>query len=40
MYAFAVSTEKYLRPYDCSGTNFMATAICTNSKPEIQVEII
>ena len=37
---FAVFAEKYLQSYGCSGTNFTATVDCTNSKTEIQIEII
>ena len=40
MHVFAFFTEKYLRSYDCSGTNFTATVNCTNPKPEIQIETI
>ena len=40
VHAFAVFTEKYLRSYGCSGTNFMAVINCTNPKTEIQIEII
>ena len=40
MYAFAVFNDKYLRSYDCSDTNFTAEIKCTNSKTEIQSEIV
>ena len=40
MHAVALFTEKYLQSYDCSGTNLMATANCTNPETEIQIEII
>ena len=40
MQVFAVFIEKYFRSYGCSGTNFTATINCTNSKTELQIEII
>ena len=40
MHAFAVFTDKYLRPYGCPDTNFTAAVKCTNLKPKIQSEII
>ena len=33
-------TKKYLRPCSCSGTNLKAKVKCTNTKNEIQSEII
>ena len=40
MHAFVVITEKYVRPYGYSGTNFTAGVNCLNPKTEIQNEII
>ena len=40
MHAFAVLTEKYLRPYGGSDTNFAAAVNCTNPTNEIKSEII
>ena len=40
MHAFAVFTEKYLRSYGCSSTNFTAIVNWTNPKTEIQIEIV
>ena len=40
MHAFAVLTEKYLRPYGWSGTNFTAAVSCTTPNTEIPSEII
>ena len=40
MHAFAVFTGKYLRPYDCSETNFTLRLKCTNLKTKIENEII
>ena len=40
MYAFAVFTEKYLRSYNCSGTNFTAAVNCTSPKTELQTKIM
>ena len=40
MQAFAVFIEKYFRSHGCSGANFTATINCTNSKTELQIEII
>ena len=40
MHVFVVFTEKYLRSYGCSGTNFTATVNCTNPKIKTQTEII
>ena len=37
---FAVFAEKYLQSHGCRGINFTATVDCTNSKTEIQIEII
>ena len=36
MCGFPVFTDKYLRSYSCSGTNFTAAVNCTNPKTEIQ----
>ena len=35
MHAFAVFTDKYLRPYGCNDSNFTATVNCVNSKTVI-----
>ena len=35
MHAFAVFSDKYLRSYGCSDTNFTAGIKCTNPKTEI-----
>ena len=40
MHVFAVFTEKNLRSYGCSGTNFTTAVNCTNPNTEIQSEII
>ena len=32
MHAFAVFSDKYLRPYSCSDTNFTVTVNCINPK--------
>ena len=40
MYAFAVFTEKYLRSYNCNGTNFTAAVNCTSPKTELQTKIM
>ena len=40
MHAFAVFTDKYLRPYGFSDTIFTATVNCTNPKSEILSKII
>ena len=40
IHAFAVFNDKYLPPCCCSYTNFTATVNCTNSKTEMQSEII
>ena len=39
MLVFADFTEKYMRPYGGSGSNFTTAANCTNSKTEIQKAI-
>ena len=39
MRAFVVFSEKYLRTYGCSDTNFATVVICTYTKTEIQREI-
>ena len=39
MRAFVVFSEKYLRTYGCSDTNFATAVICTYTKTEIQREI-
>ena len=40
MGAFAVFTEKYLRPNGWSGSKFSTAVNCTNSKIEVQSKII
>ena len=40
VHAFAVFMERYLRSYGCNNTNFTAAVSCTNSRNEIQTEII
>ena len=40
MYAFAVFTKKYLRSYNCNGTNFTAAVNCTSPKTELQTKIM
>ena len=40
MHVLAVSMEKYLWSYGCSGTSFTSAVNCTNPKTEIQIEII
>ena len=40
MRAFGVFTEKYLRPCDCSGTNFTTLVNCRNRKTGIHNEIV
>ena len=40
MHAFAVFTEKKLRPYGCSGKNFTAAGNCTSTNIEIHSKII
>ena len=40
MHAFAVFSDKYLRPYGCSDTIFAVTVNCTNPKSEILSKII
>ena len=40
MLAFAVFSNKYLRPFRCSDTAFTSMVICANPKPQILSEII
>ena len=39
MHAFAVFSNKYLRPYGCSDTTFAAAVDCANPKNEILSEV-
>ena len=40
MHGFAFFIQKYLRPYECRGTNFTAAVNCAKPKTERQSDII